>query len=213
MEVWYPLDEGQVSISSGPGGNDLWHGLAIPLDGRSYTCAGKIILPAGQELRANFSVLTDLCFLLDQSSTTCCIGTTWYRMEEPEFFTALGLPREQVFPYHWQPDRPLCSDDRGPYRMDWNYLRRRELAKQIKPNVEKLSPNSSVEDYPVLAYFVCLLIYVPLLRWLTEWPSMVSAACAVILALGTLRFAGWRNNRRVRRRIASDDKAEKNEDH
>ena len=108
----------------------IWRETRIPLDGRTYICAGEVTLRGGQKLPANFRVQTDLCFLLDQESVICRIETSWYRMHEPELYNALGIPKDQALPYYWRPDRPLDCEKKGPYRMDWNYLRKRELTKQ-----------------------------------------------------------------------------------
>jgi hypothetical protein len=197
--VWVPMSPGEVRVNAGQHAAMIWREPIIPLDGRQFNCAGRIILRSGQELPANFSILTHLCFLLDQSSTICRIGTTWYGVNEPELYETLGITREQALPFHWLPDRPLDCEDQDPYRMDWGFLRKRELVKQMKPMEGKLNHRSRVEDYPMLACCLGMLLYGFLLRTLTDWPFFAVMAVAPLLSLATLAIIAWLEIRRIRR--------------
>ena len=109
---------GEVHVWVGPCSVSLWTGPKIPLDGRHYSCAGKIILKNGRELFANLPIQTHSFDFLERGSVYCRLGDAWYGMHEPELFAALGLSAEEALPYTWLPDRPLDYPIQGPYPMD-----------------------------------------------------------------------------------------------
>ncbi len=112
-------DPGQVTVLVGPCSGQRWKPHKIPMDGRHYKCAGKIILKNGAELRANLPIRTHTFNFLEREGVYCQIGDTWYSPDEPEFLSTLGLLAEQTFPFTWLPDRPLDYHEPGPYPMDW----------------------------------------------------------------------------------------------
>lgn len=110
---------GEVTVLIGPCSGMAWTGAKIPLDGRHYRCAGKVILKSGQELRADLALQTHTFDFLEREHVHCRLGDAWYRMDEPELMTALGIRAEDAFPYRWSPDRPLDYHKMGPYPMSF----------------------------------------------------------------------------------------------
>ena len=133
---------GQVTALVGPCVGQLWKPHKIPLDGRHYKCAGKIILKDGTELRANLRIRTDTFNFLE--AVWCQIGDSWYRPDEPEFLPCLGLTAEQALPFTWLPDRPLDYRDPGPYPMDW-YASAREARQSGAPIPGAAPPNNALQ--------------------------------------------------------------------
>jgi hypothetical protein len=114
--IWFD-GPGHAHVFVGPCSASPWIGKKIPLDGRRYHCAGKIILKNGRELFANLPIRTDTFDFLVREEVYCQLGNKWYGLDEPELFAALGLTREQALPYTWLPDIPLDYHKPGPYPM------------------------------------------------------------------------------------------------
>ena len=112
------LDPGECHVLAGPGTATEWSGEKIPLDGRHYICAGTVILKNGRKLFANLRIQTHHIDFLEIKNVWVQVGDTWYRTDEPELFTALGISAEEAFPFTWLPDRPLEYEEKGPYPMD-----------------------------------------------------------------------------------------------
>lgn len=120
---WMPVafeHPGQVSVFTSPCSSTFWLGETIPLDGRRYQLAGKVILKNARELFANLRLSTDRAVILEADEVYCAVGDKWYNPDEQGFCGALGLAPGEALPYTWLPDRPLDHPDRGPYPMDWN---------------------------------------------------------------------------------------------
>jgi hypothetical protein len=120
---WMPIafeHPGQVSVFTSPCSSTFWMGATIPLDGRRFQLAGKVILQNGRELFANLRLSTDRPVVLEPNEVFCAVGDTWFNPDEPGFCDALGLKREQTLPYTWLPDRPLDHPVPGPYPVEWD---------------------------------------------------------------------------------------------
>jgi len=111
---------GQATVLVGPCTGRTWKEKKIAMDGRHYKCAGTIILKNGTKLFANLPIKTHTFDFLERDWVYCQIGDTWYRPDEPEFLTVLGITSEEAFPYTWIPDIPLNYHKPAPYPMDWH---------------------------------------------------------------------------------------------
>jgi len=111
---------GEVTVLVGPCSGMPWKGAKIPLDGRHYRCAGKITLKTGKQLLARLSIRTHTFDFLELDGVWVCLEGTWYGMNEPELYVALGITPEQALPYEWMPDRPLDYHKKGPYPMSFS---------------------------------------------------------------------------------------------
>jgi hypothetical protein len=113
--------EGQITVRSGPSSGRNLDAKKIPLDGRHYVCAGKIILKSGLELRANFEIRTHTFDFLDRETVRVHIKEedAWYKIDEPELWTVLGKEMDEELPYTWLPDKPLEYHEDGPYPMEF----------------------------------------------------------------------------------------------
>jgi hypothetical protein len=111
---------GEVTVRVGPCSGQSLKAKKIPLDGRRYICAGAIFLKNGSKLQANFEIQTHSLDFLDRESVQCLVGDTWYGIDEPELWAALGISRKDALPYRWLPDVPLDYHDPGPYPMNWD---------------------------------------------------------------------------------------------
>lgn len=111
------MNEGEVSMRVGPCSASFWHESKIPLDGRHYICAGKVILKNGLVLRANFEIKTHTFNFLEEDTVTIFIKEerAWYYMKEDELYEKIGVHKEDALPYTWMPDRPLDRREPGPY--------------------------------------------------------------------------------------------------
>lgn len=114
--IWFD-PPGRATVFVGPCSGSPWVGPTIPLDGRRYHCAGKVILRNGVELFANLPLRTDTFDFLIREEVYCKVGELWYGMDEPSLYERLGLSREQALPYTWLPDIPLAYREPGPYPM------------------------------------------------------------------------------------------------
>lgn len=113
--------EGQITVRTGPSSGRTLDAKKIPLDGRRYICAGKIILKSGLKLRANFEIRTDTFDFLDRDTVRVHIKDedAWYKIDEPELWTVLEKEMDEELPYTWLPDKPLDYHVEGPYPMDF----------------------------------------------------------------------------------------------
>ncbi|MCY1058919.1 hypothetical protein [Nannocystis sp. SCPEA4] len=116
--IWFD-GPGHATVLVGPCSGSPWLGEKIPLDGRHYRCAGKIILKNGRELFANLPLRTHTFDFLEREDVHCRLGDLWYGMDEPSLYEQLGMRPEQALPYTWQPDIPLDYHVPGPYPMHW----------------------------------------------------------------------------------------------
>jgi len=114
--IWFD-GPGHAHVLVGPCSASPWAGTKIPLDGRHYCCAGKIILKNGQELFASLPIRTHTFDFLEREEVHCKLGELWYGMDEPWLYERLGLTREEALPYTWLPDIPLDYHVAGPYPM------------------------------------------------------------------------------------------------
>jgi len=79
----------------------------IPKDDSTYWVAGRSTLPNGQELESVFVIengggnLVSIYWFIDDS---------WYASDDGDVLNALGLPREEVFPFDWQYSIPVEND-------------------------------------------------------------------------------------------------------
>ncbi len=119
------LRPGEVEVWKDFGATFL-RSTTIPLDGRIYICAGKIILRDGRSLRAEFRLYTDKRRPFNVKSLWCTPddGKNWYSLDDSldtrELLAAISAKRGDVFPIQWLPDRPLEHEDHGPYAADWS---------------------------------------------------------------------------------------------
>jgi hypothetical protein len=71
---------------------------SIPSDEFLYWVGGRVILAVGTELPAVFTIAGSgeihQCFWL--------VGNEWFNQGDPALPSALGLRREQMFPYDWR---------------------------------------------------------------------------------------------------------------
>ena len=111
---------GQVTVRVGPCSGKSLDQSKIPLDGRHYICAGKVILKNGIELRAHFEINTHTFDFLERNSVWSYLEGAWYQMNEPELYELLKISQDDAFPYTWIPDVPLDYHDPGPYPMKWH---------------------------------------------------------------------------------------------
>lgn len=95
--IWFD-PPGRATVFVGPCSASPWTGPKIPLDGRSYHCAGKVILKNGVELFANLPIRTDTFDFLVREEVFCKLGDKWYGMDEPWLYERLGLSREEALP-------------------------------------------------------------------------------------------------------------------
>ncbi len=111
--------KGEVTVRTGPCSGSQLQANKIPLDGRHYICAGKIILKNGAELQANFEINTHTFDFLERDSVKIYIEKerAWYYIKEDELYEILGVSKEDALPYTWLPDKPLNYFDQGPYPM------------------------------------------------------------------------------------------------
>ena len=108
---------GCVTVRCGPCSGALLNADKIPLDGRIYICAGKVFLKNGVTLRANFEIQTHTFDYLDRDTVYVLVEDAWYKFDEEELYTKLGIQKSDALPFTWLPDIPLDSSDKGPYRM------------------------------------------------------------------------------------------------
>ncbi|MDZ7694384.1 MAG: hypothetical protein U5K69_25220 [Balneolaceae bacterium] len=113
------LEPDKVMVRVGPFSAEFLQEPKIPLDGRHYKCAGKLILKNGQELRANFELQTHTFDFLEKDSVYVYVNGAWYSLDESELFEELGVLKEDALPFKWQPDRPLDYHESAPYPMNW----------------------------------------------------------------------------------------------
>lgn len=92
---------------------------SIPLDGRKYECGGMIYLANGLELQASFRIMKSTEQLLIEDSIYTKIYDAWYKLGEPDFFKITELDENDVFPFTWEPDRPIEEIGKGPFKMDF----------------------------------------------------------------------------------------------
>jgi hypothetical protein len=113
--------EGSVMVRVGPCSATPLLAEKIPLDGRHYICAGKLILKNGMSLRSNFEINTHTFDFLERDTVRIFLDAeqAWYAMEEEELFELIGVIKEDAMPYVWVPDMPLDYFDPGPYPMNW----------------------------------------------------------------------------------------------
>ena len=113
-----------IEVRDGLSGSPL-RAPVIPLDGRTYICAGEITLNNGQRLAAHFELDTSKKrpFIKDSLWCTPDAGKVWYlvynRADLSDLLDMLSLTRANAFPLHWRPARPLQHRDPGPYPIDW----------------------------------------------------------------------------------------------
>jgi hypothetical protein len=112
------LEPGECRVVVGPCKQTDWRGEKIPLDGRHYLCAGTVILKNSMKLFANLRIQTHHFDFLEVKNVWVQVGDTWYRTNEPELFTILGISPEEALPYTWLPERPLDYEEKGPYPID-----------------------------------------------------------------------------------------------
>ena len=115
----YFLEPGKCQVLVGPCSVTSWLEPKIPLDGRHYHCAGKVILKNGRELRAELRIQTHHFDFLERDATRVFLDDVWYRMNEPELYKALRMKQKDALPFTWLPDVPLDYHVKGPYPMDW----------------------------------------------------------------------------------------------
>jgi hypothetical protein len=115
------LKPGEVMVGVGPNSATFLKGKKIPLDGRHYCCAGKVILKNGLTLNANFEINTHTFDFLDRNSVRVFIEKerAWYSLDEKELFDLLHIAQKEAVPYTWVPDIPLDFHNSGPYPMTW----------------------------------------------------------------------------------------------
>lgn len=109
--------KGKIIVRTGPCSGSPWLKGKIPLDGRHYVCAGKIILKNGMELVANFEINTHTFDFLERNSVRCLIDGIMYYMNGEELYEKLNISKEDAIPYQWLPDVPLDYHKTGPYPM------------------------------------------------------------------------------------------------
>lgn len=117
--IWFD-GPGHASVLVGPCSGSPWHGEKIPLDGRHYSCAGRVILKNGRELFANLPVRTHTFDFLDWENVYCNLEGRWYGVDEPCLYEQLGLTPDEALPFTWVPDIPLDYSVPGPYPMVWH---------------------------------------------------------------------------------------------
>jgi hypothetical protein len=108
---------GRVMVYTGPNSVTFFDGERILLDGRKYSCDGRVFFRTGQEVRAKFVVDTTSFEFLSLNSVICYVGDLWYRWDEDALYEALGTTKELALPFTWEADRPLDYHIPGPYPM------------------------------------------------------------------------------------------------
>ena len=88
--IWFD-GPGHATVFVGPCSGSSWRGSKIPLDGRRYHCAARVILKNGRELFANLPIRTDTSDFLDREEVYVQVGDKWYGMDEPALYGCLGL--------------------------------------------------------------------------------------------------------------------------
>ena len=113
--------KGTAMVRVGPCSASTLQSNKIPMDGRHYVCAGRVILKNGAILQANFEINTHTFDFLERDSVIVYVDRekAWYYTSEQELYDILGLKKEDALPYKWLPDIPLDYHDKGPYPMTW----------------------------------------------------------------------------------------------
>ena len=112
------MKPGKVEVFVGPNTVRGWEGKVIPLDGRRYRCGGQVIFKNGTKLAAHLPIRTDTFKFLEVNGVYCRLKGAWYSMDEAELYETLGVAKEDALPFTWLPDRPLDTNDKGPYPVD-----------------------------------------------------------------------------------------------
>jgi len=114
LPIWFHKP-GEATVIAGPCSAMAFKEKKIPLDGRHYGCAGKVILRNGTELRTDLRIQTHNFDFLEPDGVCCRIDGAWYQLSERELLVKLGLKFEEAFPCNWLPDVPLDYHEPGPY--------------------------------------------------------------------------------------------------
>lgn len=113
-------EPGQVTVRIEPSGGKAFKEPAIPLDGRTYICAGTIILPDDRTVRAQFELDTSARRILVRRSVWITLDShQWYLLEDRQVHGVLGISRSSLKSWRWMPDRPLADCPPGPYPAGW----------------------------------------------------------------------------------------------
>lgn len=80
----------------------------VPKSNGVFWVPGKTILKAGRKIESVFRVDTDNGGTL--ASIYWWIGNAWYQHDDGDALAAIGLPKDDVFPFDWQYDVPLEED-------------------------------------------------------------------------------------------------------
>lgn len=115
--------KGETWVVVGPCSIAPWKKRKIPLDGRQYKCAGIIILKNGTKLRASFSITTTTFDFILMETVYIPVNGTWYKWDEPELITALGLNNSEFTPHLWKTDKPLDYHVKAPYIIEDRLLK------------------------------------------------------------------------------------------
>lgn len=92
-------NDGSAAVQSVP---------VVPADDGVYWVGGVTKLATGREVTSVFRVDTDAAGNL--LSIYWQIGADWYEHDSEETFTALGIQRDQAFPFDWSYQTPLEKD-------------------------------------------------------------------------------------------------------
>ena len=116
FRIWFN-GPGHAIVRTGPCSASPWIEKTIPLDGRHYESAGKVLLKNGIELFAHLPIRTHTFDFLEYEDVFVKIDGLWYQFDEPELYVKLGISQEDALPYTWLPDIPLQYSNKGPYPM------------------------------------------------------------------------------------------------
>ena len=95
------------------GGAKYFNGATIPLDGNRYKCDGIALLKNGTSLRAKFSVTASSTEIIIDNAI-CYFNGLWYRSNDDELFSDLGIKMDEAIPMLCLPDRKIGDLD-GPF--------------------------------------------------------------------------------------------------